>query len=56
MDEAAPQTGDVIIDELRWNGFTDTQLDAVLRTLGARRLIIAEPRPTSASRRPPGQP
>jgi ureidoacrylate peracid hydrolase len=41
MDEVAPEPGDIVIDKLRWDAFHYTELDPVLRNLGARRLIIA---------------
>jgi ureidoacrylate peracid hydrolase len=41
MDEVAPQPGDIVIGKLRWDAFHYTELDPVLRNLGARRLIIA---------------
>jgi ureidoacrylate peracid hydrolase len=41
MDEVAPEPGDIVIDKLRWDAFCYTELDAVLRNLGAQRLIIA---------------
>jgi ureidoacrylate peracid hydrolase len=41
MDEVAPEPGDIVLDKLRWDAFHYTELDPVLRNLGARRLIIA---------------
>ena len=41
MDEVAPEPGDIVLDKLRWDAFSYTELDAVLRNLGTRRLIIA---------------
>jgi ureidoacrylate peracid hydrolase len=41
MDEVAPEPGDIVIDKLRWDAFHYTELDPVLRNLGARRLIVA---------------
>jgi len=41
LDEVAPLPGDVVIDKLRWDAFCFTELEPVLRNLGARRLIIA---------------
>jgi ureidoacrylate peracid hydrolase len=41
MDEVAPLPGDIVIDKLRWDAFHYTELDPILRNLGARRLIIA---------------
>jgi ureidoacrylate peracid hydrolase len=41
MDEVTPQPGDIVVDKLRWDAFHYTELDPVLRNLGAQRLIIA---------------
>ena len=41
MDEVAPEPGDIVIDKLRWDAFHFTELEPILRNLGAQRLIIA---------------
>ena len=37
----APHPGDVVIDKPRWDAFHLTALEAILRNLGTRRLIVA---------------
>ena len=41
LDEVAPLPGDIVIDKLRWDAFHYTELEPVLRNLGAQRLVIA---------------
>jgi ureidoacrylate peracid hydrolase len=40
VPELQPQTGDVVIYKTRFSGFYKTELDALLKTLGSRHLII----------------
>jgi ureidoacrylate peracid hydrolase len=41
LDALAPQLGDITIQKLRWDAFFGTELDNILRNLGAQRLIVA---------------
>ncbi|WP_432826422.1 cysteine hydrolase family protein [Dactylosporangium sp. CA-092794] len=41
LDAVAPEPGDIVLDKLRWDAFHFTELEPILRNLGARRLIIA---------------
>jgi ureidoacrylate peracid hydrolase len=41
LDAVAPQQGDIVIQKLRWDAFFGTELDNILRNLGAQRLIVA---------------
>src|SRR5690625_1765938 len=40
FSEIAPQENDIVIDKYRWSAFHATSLDLVLRSLGAKHLII----------------
>jgi ureidoacrylate peracid hydrolase len=40
VDELKPQPGDVVLYKTRYSGFYQTELDSVLRRLGARHLIV----------------
>ncbi len=37
----APHEGDIVVDKPRWDAFHFTELEPILRNLGARRLIVA---------------
>lgn len=39
--EVAPQDGDIVIRKSRYNGFTGTDLDAQLKALGVRNILVA---------------
>jgi len=39
-DELTPQPGDIVVDKNRFTGFSNTELDVVLRTVGARHLVF----------------
>ncbi|MBF6439555.1 cysteine hydrolase family protein [Nocardia cyriacigeorgica] len=41
MDAVAPVDGDIVLDKTRPSFFTHTELDPILRSLGAQRLIVA---------------
>jgi len=41
LDAVAPQPSDIVIQKLRWDAFFGTELDNILRNLGAQRLIVA---------------
>lgn len=41
LDDVAPEPDDIVIDKLRWDAFYFTELEPILRNLGARRLIVA---------------
>lgn len=41
LDAVAPQDGDIVIQKLRWDAFFGTELDNILRNLGAQRLVVA---------------
>ena len=40
VDELAPEPGDHIVPKRRYSGFYDTDMDTLLRELGARTLIV----------------
>jgi len=40
-DELAPEPGDVIIDKNRFDAFLYTDLEVILRAMGARRLLVS---------------
>ena len=40
IDELKPQEGDITVDKNRYSGFSNTELNAVLRTLNIRNLIF----------------
>jgi ureidoacrylate peracid hydrolase len=39
--EIAPQPGDILVEKIRQSGFTYTSLEAVLRELGVRTVVVA---------------
>ncbi|MGF6889386.1 nicotinamidase-related amidase [Nocardia sp. GAS34] len=41
MDAIAPQSGDLVLDKTQHSFFAYTELDPVLRSLGAQRLLVA---------------
>ncbi|WP_416382364.1 cysteine hydrolase family protein [Nocardia transvalensis] len=41
MESVAPRPGDIVMEKTRHSFFTYTELDPVLRSLGAQRLIVA---------------
>lgn len=41
LDAVAPQPGDIVIEKHRWDAFFNTDLDNILRNLGAQRLVVA---------------
>ena len=41
LDELAPERGDVVVSKHRYSGFYQTDLDAILKTLGVKYLIVA---------------
>ncbi len=41
LDELAPEQGDIIVSKQRFSGFYQTELDAILKTLGVKHLIVA---------------
>jgi len=41
LSAVAPHPGDVVVDKPRWDAFHFTALEAILRNLGTRRLIVA---------------
>jgi ureidoacrylate peracid hydrolase len=41
MDVAAPKPADIVLEKPRWCAFQYTELEAILRNLGVRRLIVA---------------
>lgn len=40
LDTLAPQAGDIIVPKHRFSGFYQTDLDTILKTLGAKYLIV----------------
>jgi len=40
IDELKPRTGDIIVDKNRYNGFANTELDAILRTNNIKYLLF----------------
>ena len=40
-DELTPQPGDIVVEKIRQSGFTYTSLEAVLRELGVRTIIVS---------------
>jgi ureidoacrylate peracid hydrolase len=40
VDELAPQEGDIIVDKNRYSGFSNTELEAVLRTHNIKHLLF----------------
>jgi ureidoacrylate peracid hydrolase len=40
IDELKPAAGDIVVNKNRYSGFFNTELDAVLRQLGARHLLF----------------
>lgn len=40
IPELAPQEGDIVLEKVRWDFFLYTELDAVLKNLGIKRLIV----------------
>jgi len=40
LDEIAPNAEDIVVDKYRWSAFHETSLDLILRSLGAKNLII----------------
>src|SRR4029079_9706816 len=40
IDELTPELGDIIVSKQRFSGFHGTDLDTVLRTIGARTLVV----------------
>ncbi|MFZ3580192.1 cysteine hydrolase family protein [Virgibacillus sp. DJP39] len=40
FDELKPHENDIVIDKYRWSAFFDTNLDLMLKSLGAKHLII----------------
>ena len=40
LDELAPERGDVVVSKHRYSGFYQTDLDAILKTLGVKYLIV----------------
>jgi ureidoacrylate peracid hydrolase len=41
LDSVAPMAGDIVLRKLRWDAFHYTELEPILRNLGAQRLIVA---------------
>src|SRR5690625_1068213 len=41
LDEIAPNAEDIVVDKYRWSAFHETSLDLILRSLGAKNLIIS---------------
>ena len=41
FDEITPQEGDIVLEKTRWDFFLFTELDAVLKNLGVKRLIVS---------------
>jgi ureidoacrylate peracid hydrolase len=40
LDELAPQAGDIVVSKHRFSGFYQTDLDAILKTLGIKYLVV----------------
>jgi ureidoacrylate peracid hydrolase len=40
IPELAPQEGDIVLEKVRWDFFLYTELDAVLKNLGVKRVIV----------------
>ena len=40
IDELKPRTGDIVVDKNRYNGFANTDLDAILRTNNIKHLLF----------------
>ena len=40
IDELKPQPGDIVVNKNRYNGFANTELDAILRTLNIKYLLF----------------
>jgi len=40
IDELKPQTGDIVVDKNRYSGFSNTELDAILRTNNIKYLLF----------------
>ena len=41
LDAVAPQSGDIVIEKLRWDAFYATELENILRNLDVQRLVVA---------------
>jgi len=40
LAEITPEPGDIVLEKTRWDFFLYTELDAVLKNLGVKRLIV----------------
>jgi len=40
IDELKPEPEDIVVDKNRYSGFSNTELDVILKTLGARHLLF----------------